>query len=118
MRVSPLAILGTLVVGLAIDGLAVLRVEPPRVEASVAHRVDEQAIDLNDADAATLERLPRIGPTLAARIVAHRAEHGPFSSVESLVEVRGIGEATLLSIRRHVCVNCPAPALPPASAAR
>ena len=41
-----------------------------------------------------LERLPRIGPALAARIVAWRAAHGPFESMESLRHVRGIGPAT------------------------
>ena len=51
-------------------------------------------IDVNDASAAELERLPRVGPALAARIVAWREQHGPFESMESLRHVRGIGPAT------------------------
>jgi len=51
-------------------------------------------IDVNAASAAELERLPRIGPALAARIVAWREKHGPFESLESLRHVRGIGPAT------------------------
>jgi competence protein ComEA len=51
-------------------------------------------IDVNDASAAELERLPRVGPALAARIVAWREQHGPFTSMESLRHVRGIGPAT------------------------
>ncbi|WP_373061077.1 ComEA family DNA-binding protein [Gemmatimonas sp.] len=51
-------------------------------------------IDVNHASAAELERLPRIGPALAARIVAWREQHGPFESLESLRHVRGIGPAT------------------------
>lgn len=51
-------------------------------------------IDVNDATAAELERLPRVGPALAARIVAWREKHGPFDSLESLRHVRGIGPAT------------------------
>lgn len=61
-------------------------------------------IDLNTADAAALEDLPGVGPATAAAIVAHREEHGPFSSVEELLEVRGIGEAKLAAIRDLVAV--------------
>jgi competence protein ComEA len=52
------------------------------------------SIDVNDASVAELERLPRVGPALAARIVAWREQHGPFESMESLRHVRGIGPAT------------------------
>ena len=51
-------------------------------------------VDVNEASAAELERLPRVGPALAARIVAWRDVHGPFESLESLRHVRGIGPAT------------------------
>lgn len=50
--------------------------------------------DLNAATAAELERLPRIGPALAARIVAWRGTHGPFATMESLQRVPGIGPTT------------------------
>ncbi|NTU78180.1 MAG: ComEA family DNA-binding protein [Chloroflexales bacterium] len=49
-------------------------------------------LDLNRATAADLEDLPGIGATLAERIVARRAEAGPYSAVEELREVTGIGE--------------------------
>jgi competence protein ComEA len=49
------------------------------------------SIDLNTAGPAELERLPRIGPALAARIVEYRRQHGPFRRVEELENVRGIG---------------------------
>ncbi len=50
--------------------------------------------DVNAATAAELERLPRVGPALAARIVAWRGTHGPFATIESLQRVPGIGPAT------------------------
>lgn len=56
-------------------------------------------ISLNSADASELQALPGVGPVLAQRIVAHREEHGKFETVEDLLEVPGIGEAKLASIR-------------------
>lgn len=52
-------------------------------------------INVNTADAALLETLPGIGPVLAQRIVAHRDANGPFQSVQDLLAVQGIGQATL-----------------------
>lgn len=56
-------------------------------------------IHLNRATAAELDDLPGIGPVIAERIVAHRTEHGPFRAVEDLLDVPGIGEAKLASLR-------------------
>jgi competence protein ComEA len=56
-------------------------------------------IRINQADAAALEDLPGVGPVLAERIVAHREANGPFETVEDLLEVPGIGEAKLASMR-------------------
>lgn len=52
-------------------------------------------IDVNHADAAALERLPGIGPTLAARIVEDRTARGPFRSLDALTRVSGIGPSTV-----------------------
>jgi len=54
-------------------------------------------IDLNRADARTLEVLPRIGPARAAAIVEARRE-APFASLEDLGRIRGIGPATLAGL--------------------
>lgn len=56
-------------------------------------------IDLNGAAATDLESLPGVGPVLAERIVQYRDAHGPFQRVEDLLEVSGIGESKLGSIR-------------------
>lgn len=50
-------------------------------------------MDLDYAGAEELDRLPGIGPSLAARIVADRDSAGPFGSLEGLQRVRGIGPA-------------------------
>jgi competence protein ComEA len=52
-------------------------------------------LNLNTATEAELDALPGVGPVLAGRIVAWRSEHGPFTAVEELLEVSGIGTATL-----------------------
>jgi competence protein ComEA len=52
-------------------------------------------VSLSQADQATLETLPRIGPATAERIIAWREARGPFRSVEDLLAVSGIGPATL-----------------------
>ena len=54
------------------------------------------AININTADAHSLAAaLHNIGPKRADAIVAYRKEHGPFTSKEQLLKVKGIGEATL-----------------------
>ncbi len=59
-------------------------------------------VSINHATAAELERLSGIGPTLAARIVAYRKEHGYFATVDDLVKVRGIGPKLLERLRPQV----------------
>lgn len=62
-------------------------------------------VSLNGADASALEALPGVGPVLAERIVSFREQNGPFGQVEDLLQVPGIGEAKLASIREHVKVR-------------
>ncbi len=59
-------------------------------------------ISLGSADQAALETIPGVGPVTAAAILAYREEAGPFTSIEQLMEVSGIGPATLESIRPYV----------------
>lgn len=61
-------------------------------------------VDLNRADQAALEALPGIGPATAAAILRHREQIGAFTSVDQLLDVRGIGEAKLEELRPHVTV--------------
>ena len=52
-------------------------------------------INVNTASPAELDILPRIGPTLAARIIADREANGPFGSLDDLDRVPGIGPKTI-----------------------
>lgn len=67
-------------------------------EPAAAAPVDGR-VDLNSADQAALESLPRIGPALAERIIAWREENGRFRSVDDLLAVPGIGEKLLAGLR-------------------
>lgn len=61
-------------------------------------------INLNAATAEQLDDLPGIGPSTAAAIIAHRRDHGPFQSIDQLLDVRGIGAAKLEQIRPFLVV--------------
>lgn len=61
-------------------------------------------IDLNNADQAALETLPRIGPALAQRIIEWRDANGRFQSVDDLLAVPGIGEKMLAGLAELVRV--------------
>jgi competence protein ComEA len=61
-------------------------------------------VNLNTATAQELDALPGIGPVLAERIVAHRAEQGSFRSVDQLDDVPGIGPAIAAELAELVTV--------------
>jgi comEA protein len=62
-------------------------------------------LDINRIGTLELQQLPGIGPALAARILEYREENGPFTQVEDLLRVNGIGEKTLERIRPYICVE-------------
>ena len=66
---------------------------------------DPRKADLNTASIAELVRLPGIGEVLAGRIIAHREEHGRFTSIDELLAVSGIGPKVLEGIRDHVAID-------------
>lgn len=63
----------------------------PQAEAA-AESAPTQLVDLNTADAETLQTLPGIGPAKAASIIAYREEHGPFAALQDVANVPGISE--------------------------
>jgi competence protein ComEA len=61
-------------------------------------------INVNAASATELEELPGIGEVLAAAIVDYRTDNGPFATPDQLMDVSGIGPATLEEIRDLITV--------------
>ncbi|MDD5952824.1 MAG: helix-hairpin-helix domain-containing protein [Oscillospiraceae bacterium] len=66
---------------------------------------DGGKVNLNTADAAELETLYRIGPTLAQRIIEYREANGGFRSIEELTNVSGIGEKIFAAIQEDIEVD-------------
>ena len=65
---------------------------------------DLAPLDLNSATEAELMELPGIGEELARRIVEYREANGPFSAVEDIMQVSGIGEGKFAGLEDRVTV--------------
>ncbi len=79
-----------------------------RIKIYIPRRGEEaspQKIDINRAEAWLLKALPGIGDVLAQRIVDYRHEYGPFRTVQDLLKVTGIGQATLDKIKDYITVS-------------
>lgn len=66
---------------------------------------DDGKIRINSASVEELQKLKGIGPAKAEAIVSYREENGPFQTVEDLLEVSGIGEKTLETIKDDIVVD-------------
>jgi competence ComEA-like helix-hairpin-helix protein len=62
-------------------------------------------VNINTADAAQLSLLPRVGATVAQRIIAYRTEHGPFKKAADLMQVKGVGAKTFELVSPYVAVD-------------
>jgi len=76
-------------------------VAPPAAGAS---GVSGGKVNLNTADLATLETLPRVGPAMAQRIIDWRTSKGRFSSIQDLMGVTGVGDKTFEQLKDLVTV--------------
>jgi len=63
-----------------------------------------QVVNINTATLDQLESLPGIGPSLGQRIIDYRTQHGPFHSVDDLLNVSGIGDKRLADLRPLITV--------------
>ena len=77
----------------------------------------DERIDPSTAPEEELDRLPKVGPGQARRIVAWRQAHGPFRSLADLDSVPGMGPAALAAVAPHVTLAPAAASAPPATPA-
>ena len=90
------------VLGLSLSGIAA---HPAVAEgdAAAGHKV----VNVNEASADEIARLPRVGAKLAQRIVQHRKDHGAFRRPEDLMQVKGVGEKFFATLKPYVAVSGP-----------
>ena len=77
---------------------------PAAVPGSAGSSAAGGLVNVNTATAAELEALPGVGEVIAQAIVDYRTQNGPFATVDELLDVSGIGDATLANIRDLVTV--------------
>lgn len=65
---------------------------------------ETEPININTANRRELQKLNGIGRVTAQAIIDYRTENGDFTSIDELINVKGIGEAKLEKIRDHVTV--------------
>jgi competence protein ComEA len=75
---------------------------PPVASSAVSGSPVATLVNLNTADETTLESLPEVGPVTAQAIITWRTEHGGFSAVSQLLDIDGIGDATLAKLTPFV----------------
>ena len=78
---------------------------PEEENAAPDSLLEGERINLNTAPAADLRRLPGIGEKRAQAIVDYREEHGPFESLEALMEVSGIGPGIFEGVRDYISID-------------
>jgi competence protein ComEA len=64
-------------------------------------------VDINRASWEEFTVLPGVGETMARRLVADRARRGPFTALDDLQRVRGIGKRTVQRLTKHLVVTSP-----------
>ncbi len=88
-------------------GLALGLIVSPIVSAQTAAKAGDK-VNINTASLAELEKLPRIGPQIAQRILDYRKENGNFKKVEDILKVRGIGEKVFEQLKDLITVGAEA----------
>lgn len=66
---------------------------------------DGELVNINTATLEELDSLPGIGPTIAQRIIDYRTENGPFSTIDEIMDVSGVGPATFDEIKDLITVG-------------
>lgn len=90
--------------GLALSLILGLFVFPLVAQQVQAGKPSVEKINLNTATLEELQKLPRIGPKVAQRILDFRKQNGKFNKIEEIMKVRGIGEKTFARMKDMITV--------------
>lgn len=71
-------------------------------QVSTKTKVLAEKVNINKANVAELQNLPRVGAKLAQRIVDYRQQHGTFKTVEELTQVKGISDKMLAKMKNQI----------------
>lgn len=77
----------------------------PEIEVVYAEEIEDEKININEADTYELEKLYGIGESFAKRIVDYRTKNGKFEVIQDIMKVSGIGEKTFNEIKDYICVE-------------
>jgi len=93
------------VVALVMVIVGSIAVGPVRAQQAPAGDARVAQVNLNVASAGEIEKLPGVGPAMAARIIEYRQKNGGFKKIEDLMNVKGIAEKTFLKLKPLVTVT-------------
>ncbi|MGB7294245.1 MAG: helix-hairpin-helix domain-containing protein [Candidatus Aminicenantales bacterium] len=85
-------------------GLVLSLIVSPLVSMQAAAKAGDK-ININTASLGELQKLPRIGPQIAQRILDYRKENGNFKRVEDILKVRGVGEKMFEQLKDLITVG-------------
>jgi competence protein ComEA len=89
----------------AVAGLVIALLCIPASARAQANPEVTKKVNINSADSSQLSMLPRVGPSLADRIVEYRKDNGPFKKPEDLMLVQGVGEKTFQLIKPYIATS-------------
>jgi competence ComEA-like helix-hairpin-helix protein len=87
--------------------LAVLSLAAAVIARGVETADSGKKININQASAAQISNLPRVGTKVAERIVEYRKSHGQFGTAEELMEVKGVGEKLFKELKPYIALSGP-----------
>jgi comEA protein len=90
--------------GMAVGLILSLFVFPLLAEQVQAKKAPADKVNINTASLEELQKLPRVGPKVAQRIVDFRKQNGAFKKIEELMKVRGIGEKIFAQMKDMLTV--------------
>mgnify|MGYP002578921745 CR=1 FL=1 len=79
-------------------------VETALAQGSAGGAAASSLVNINTADASALETLSGVGSATAQAIISDREQNGPFSTIEDLMRVDGIGEKKFAKLKDSICV--------------